>query len=198
MIRVSIVADTLARARTLADLLAEDERLDIIEARAVSGGIEHAPTGMADVILAAGLLRSHIPDAGPPVVVMADRPVEQARFGREVRAWLPGNCSAAELAAALFAVANDLVVLTPDQSKRWLRPSSTEEHESIAVEALTPRELQVLRMLADGLGNKEIAQQLGISEHTAKFHVAQILAKLGANSRAEAVALGMRRGLVPI
>jgi DNA-binding CsgD family transcriptional regulator len=58
--------------------------------------------------------------------------------------------------------------------------------------------LEVLRMLADGLGNKEIADRLGISDHTAKFHVAQILAKFGAGSRAEAVAIGMRRGLVPV
>lgn len=68
----------------------------------------------------------------------------------------------------------------------------------IVVEALTPRELQVLRMMADGLANEEIAAQLGISDHTAKFHVAQVLAKLGASSRAEAVAAGMRSGLVPI
>ncbi len=152
---------------------------------------------MADAILAAGLPRHQIPRSGPPVVVVADRPVQQAAFEREIRAWLPADSSAAELAAALLAVANDLIVLTPDQARRWLRPPP-EENEHIPVEALTPRELQVLRTLADGLGNKEIAQQLGISEHTAKFHVAQILAKLGANSRAEAVAVGMRRGLVPI
>jgi DNA-binding NarL/FixJ family response regulator len=152
---------------------------------------------MADVILAAGLPRQQIPRAGAPVVVVADRSVEQAGFEREIRAWLPSDSSAAELAAALLAVANDLVVLTPDQARRWLRPQP-EENENISVEALTPRELEVLRTLADGLGNKEIAQQLGISEHTAKFHVAQILAKFGAHSRAEAVALGIRRGLVPI
>ncbi len=53
-------------------------------------------------------------------------------------------------------------------------------------------------MLADGLGNKQIAGQLGISDHTVKFHVSQILAKLGAATRTEAVAIGMRRGLVPV
>jgi DNA-binding NarL/FixJ family response regulator len=53
-------------------------------------------------------------------------------------------------------------------------------------------------MMADGLANKEIATQLAISDHTAKFHVAQILAKLGASTRAEAVSIGIRRGLVPI
>jgi DNA-binding NarL/FixJ family response regulator len=63
-------------------------------------------------------------------------------------------------------------------------------------EPLTTREREVLRLLAAGLGNKEIAAKLSISEHTAKFHVASILGKLGAASRTEAVALGMRHGLI--
>jgi DNA-binding NarL/FixJ family response regulator len=63
-------------------------------------------------------------------------------------------------------------------------------------EALTPRESEVLQMLASGLANKEIAARLTISEHTVKFHVASILGKLGAGSRTEAVSLGIRRGLV--
>ena len=63
---------------------------------------------------------------------------------------------------------------------------------------LTAREIEVLGMLAEGLGNKTIASRLGISTHTAKFHVASILAKLGAGSRTEAVTIGMRRGLVVI
>ena len=63
-------------------------------------------------------------------------------------------------------------------------------------EPLTPRESEVLQMLASGLANKEIAAKLAISEHTVKFHVASILGKLGAGSRTEAVSLGIRRGLV--
>jgi two-component system, NarL family, response regulator YdfI len=63
---------------------------------------------------------------------------------------------------------------------------------------LTPRELAVLRLLAHGLGNKEIAEELLISRHTVKYHVASVLAKLGVHSRTEAVTLGLRRGLVPL
>lgn len=63
-------------------------------------------------------------------------------------------------------------------------------------EPLTPREGEVLQRLASGLGNKQIADQLHISEHTVKFHVASILGKLGAGTRTEAVALGIRQGLV--
>ena len=63
---------------------------------------------------------------------------------------------------------------------------------------LTPRETEVLRMIADGLGNKEIAARLGISDHTVKFHISAILAKLGASNRAEAVTLGIREGLIMV
>lgn len=64
--------------------------------------------------------------------------------------------------------------------------------------ALTRRELGVLRLVAHGLGNKEIARELGISTHTVKYHLASLLAKLGVHSRTEAVTMGLRRGLVPL
>ena len=63
---------------------------------------------------------------------------------------------------------------------------------------LTRRELSVLRLVAQGLGNKEIASELGISTHTVKYHLASLLAKLGVHSRTEAVTIGLRRGLVPL
>ncbi|MGK2965089.1 MAG: response regulator transcription factor, partial [Tepidiformaceae bacterium] len=65
-------------------------------------------------------------------------------------------------------------------------------------EPLTSRELDVLRQLALGLPNKTIAFNLGISDHTVKFHVSAVLAKLGAASRTEAVMLAARRGLLPL
>jgi DNA-binding NarL/FixJ family response regulator len=64
--------------------------------------------------------------------------------------------------------------------------------------ALTRRELSVLRLVAHGLGNKEIASELGISRHTVKYHLASLLAKLGVHSRTEAVTIGLRKGLVPL
>ena len=64
------------------------------------------------------------------------------------------------------------------------------------VTPLTPRELEVLRLLADGASNKIIAHRLGISDHTVKFHVTSILSKLNAGTRTEAVTLGVRQGLV--
>lgn len=66
----------------------------------------------------------------------------------------------------------------------------------VAPATLTPRELEVLRLMADGASNKIIAHRLGISDHTVKFHVTSILSKLNAGTRTEAVTLGVRQGLV--
>jgi DNA-binding NarL/FixJ family response regulator len=114
-----------------------------------------------------------------------------------IRAALPGDISPEQLIAALQAVASGLLVLHPSHAEEGLAASSAPANalDELA-ESLTSRELEVLQMLASGLSNKEIAVRLNISGHTAKFHVASILGKLGAGSRAEAVALGIRRGLV--
>ncbi len=64
------------------------------------------------------------------------------------------------------------------------------------VEPLTPREIEILRTMGDGFGNKEIAVRFGISENTVKFHVGSVMGKLGAGSRTEAVMLGIRHGIV--
>lgn len=119
-----------------------------------------------------------------------------------VRAVLPNDLSPDQLAAALRAVASGLLVLDPAQALAPVNthgfppsPARSPGLEDLA-EALTPRESEVLQMLGSGLGNKEIAAKLAISEHTVKFHVASILGKLGAATRTEAVSLGIRRGLI--
>jgi two-component system, NarL family, response regulator YdfI len=114
-----------------------------------------------------------------------------------VRAVLPGDISPDQLVATLQAAASGLMVLHPAQVKDGFPAASAPQREvDELAEALTRRESEVLQMLAAGLGNKEIAARLGISEHTVKFHVASILGKLGAGSRTEAVSIGIRRGLV--
>jgi two-component system, NarL family, response regulator YdfI len=114
-----------------------------------------------------------------------------------IRAVLPGDISPDQLVATLQAAASGLMVLHPAQIKDGFPAASAPQREvDELAEALTRRESEVLQMLAAGLGNKEIAARLGISEHTVKFHVASILGKLGAGSRTEAVSIGIRRGLV--
>jgi DNA-binding NarL/FixJ family response regulator len=114
-----------------------------------------------------------------------------------IRAVLPREISTDQLAAALQAAAAGLVVLHPTEIPAAV-PSVAPASQPLAElpEPLTRREREVLQMLAAGLANKEIAARLNISDHTAKFHVASILGKLGAATRTEAVALGIRRGLV--
>jgi NarL family two-component system response regulator YdfI len=113
-----------------------------------------------------------------------------------IRAVLPNEIPIGQLVAALRAAAAGLVVLHPSEVPAFpaIQPASQALAE--LPEPLTRREREVLQMLAAGLANKEIAARLNISDHTAKFHVAAILGKLGAATRAEAVALGIRRGLV--
>ena len=199
MIRVALLANTLVAARNLAELLGEDERLEIVELQTVSGNREFSRRNTVDVLVAIGLLLDRIPSDGPPVVALTDEPLVEMPFRQALRAILPLHSSAAEIGAAIVAAASELIVMTQSQARKWLGvPRSAHFNDDFGIETLTARELQVLRMLADGLANKQIADDLKISEHTAKFHVAQILSKLRAASRAEAVAIGMRRGLVPV
>lgn len=134
------------------------------------------------------------------IVVLSDRSepgrvVEALRSG--VRAILPGDMSSDQIVASLEAAAAGLIVLHPAEVEAMF-PAAEPTSSALAelIEPLTPRESEVLQMLASGLANKEIATRLAISEHTVKFHVASILGKLGAASRTEAVTLGIRRGLV--
>ena len=194
MIRVLILADSLLRAQNLAGILSEDERLDIADARAAFSSHEPGPV---DVIVTAGLPPARILRWGLPVVALTDDVLAEENADA-VHACLPPNSPVALIAAAITAASHDLIVLTRQQGKERLAHSSPAMGEYTGAETLTPREFEVLRLLAAGLGNKQLAGQLGISNHTAKFHVAQILAKLGAGSRTEAVSIAIRRGLIPI
>ena len=105
-----------------------------------------------------------------------------------------------DLVAALHAALGGLCTLSPRHLTKLADPAENANTPLSAewIEPLTPRELQILRMLSEGLANRAIAAQLEISEHTAKFHVGQILAKLGAESRTEAVTIGIRHGLIMV
>jgi two-component system, NarL family, response regulator YdfI len=147
-----------------------------------------------------GSLRQSQLSSEAAVVVLSDRfepgrLTEALRAG--VRAILPGDMSPDQIVAGLEAAAAGLIVLHPAELDAMF-PAAEPASSPLAelIEPLTPRESEVLQMLASGLANKEIATRLAISEHTVKFHVASILGKLGAASRTEAVTLGIRRGLV--
>jgi len=149
--------------------------------------------------------------SGLRVIVLADHP-EPAWAARMLRAGvssiLQRDASCQQIAAAIQAASEELVVLQQDIVDDILDESLLEEGEGSDVEGsdsrdmeplveeLTRREVEVLRMVAAGLGNREIASRLGVSEHTIKFHVSSILGKLGAASRTEAVTCGIKRGFI--
>jgi NarL family two-component system response regulator YdfI len=117
-----------------------------------------------------------------------------------VRAILSRESDPDNVLSAIYAVYDGLVLLSTATAESLAAVYGDQplEVEDEMFEEVTSRETDVLRMLAEGLVNKDIAARLGISEHTVKFHISSILDKLGASTRTEAVTLGIRRGLIPI
>ncbi len=133
----------------------------------------------------------------PSVLLVRDPPASMNGALRQgARAVLPANATAAQIAAAIEAVAAGLFVFDPADIEQLLPSRALNRPSARLVEPMTPREIEVLRAMAEGLANKEIAARLGISENTVKFHVGSVMGKLGAASRTEAVTLGIRHGLV--
>ena len=148
--------------------------------------------------------------AAPRIVLLTDQPVtdqpdavragELLRLG--VRVLLSRDAAPDEILAAVQGAAAGLVAFAAEWLDRVVPPATAMLRRpgdgSTREAPLSTREAEVLRMVADGLANKQIAARLQISEHTVKFHVASILAKLHASTRAEAVRNGARRGLVVV
>lgn len=137
----------------------------------------------------------------PSIFIVAAGELRQVA-GRDLDAahgWISRESSGAELVAAIRAVASGLIVIEPSLAAHLLPGGPQEAGDRVeAGMQLTARELDVLRWLAAGLPNKAIALELGISEHTVKFHVGSVLSKLDARSRTEAVTTAARRGLLAL
>jgi len=127
------------------------------------------------------------------VLLLSDDQPHVEEMKRSSRVWgiLPTDSSAEELTAAIHALSQGLIVGAP----HLLFES---EDEPIERGPLTERELEVLGLLAQGLANKQIAVELGISEHTVKFHVSSIYTKLNVTNRTEAVRAGLRGGWIAL
>ena len=127
------------------------------------------------------------------ILLLSDDQPNVREMNRSSRVWgvLPTDSSAEELTAAIHALSQGLIVGAPT----LLFES---ENEPVERGPLTERELEVLGLLSKGLANKQIAVQLGISEHTVKFHVSSIYTKLNVTNRTEAVREGLRGGLIAL
>ena len=118
--------------------------------------------------------------------------------GADGWAVVPAAASPEDLAAAANAAGRGFGVAPPDRLARTSRPARPDWDDEVMEERLTPREQEVLELVAQGQSNRGIAAALGISDHTVKFHLASIFGKLGASTRTEAVRRGLRRGLIEI
>jgi DNA-binding NarL/FixJ family response regulator len=208
VIRLLIAAPSAIVRAGLESVGAQGSRVEVVGAAGMAGLSAAIDRYQPDVVLVAveahhdeppdDLIALAARNGAPAIIVLA--PDLQSSWTGDalragIRAVLPGDLGPREILAAVEAAAAGLAVLHPQDI-----PALVAERPLPAVQtqALTPRESQVLVMLAEGHGNKTIAWKLGISEHTAKFHVASILSKLNAGTRTEAVTLGIRRGLILI
>jgi DNA-binding NarL/FixJ family response regulator len=202
-LRIVVVAnDPLAR-RGLAALISREQGLTITAQLGAEEDRLDMPSQEADVAvwdLGAGprpsLARvAQATRAGLPIVVLVHEEDDALQaLAAGARAVLFRDAPPDRLASAIRAVHEGLLVLDDAFAAHALRPPPPPP--PVLVEALTSRETEVLQLLAQGLANKAIADRLGISDHTAKFHVNAILGKLGVQSRTEAIVQAARLGLV--
>ncbi|MBV9582595.1 MAG: response regulator transcription factor [Chloroflexi bacterium] len=145
------------------------------------------------------LMAQRYSDSPRSAVVLSDEPGmanQLARAGLRGWACLARDADADQLDLAVRSAEAGLVLLDLPLAATSLALPALAAGTAESSEPLTARELQVLQLVAQGLPNKGIARRLGISENTAKFHVASLCGKLGASSRTEAVTLAARRGLI--
>jgi DNA-binding NarL/FixJ family response regulator len=209
-LRILIVADdSLARAG-LAALLAQEPgcqvvgqtpgdadlaaEIDVAQPDMVVWDLGWAPAGALERL-------AEQREALPPVLALL--PTDDTVAKSAAQAWRAGaqgllerTASVEVILAAARSVTMGLAVLARDLAGEMLALAAPDSSTASLVEPLTPRENEVLQLLAEGLTNRAIAQRLGISEHTVKFHVNAILGKLAAQSRADAVMRATRLGLI--
>jgi len=177
-------------------------RVDVCHPRELQAFVAEHPEAIVAMVLADAETRRMLRamrgwPRSPTIIVLSDDPAKSWSSASRmlgVRAALPLRATASELAAAVRAVHAGLFVLHPEA----LAPSMAGDTAVAAGTPLTSREREIVELMADGASNRMMASRLAISRHTVKFHVASILAKLGARSRTEAVALALRRGLVAV
>ncbi len=211
-VRVAVIAASSQERASLQALVEANPALEFLGSAADAEKLVDCLAGsVPDVVVtdiapeASDALKTlfELSHASPSLVLLSDDPDSDwilDALPADAAAILPRNAMPAEIVLSIEAVAAGLCVLSPDILARLLAGTgqSRQKASGEPFEALTSREIEVLAMLADGLGNKEIARQLDISDNTVKFHLSSIFGKLGATNRTEAVMLGMRHGFIMV
>ncbi|HKS73793.1 MAG TPA: response regulator transcription factor [Terriglobales bacterium] len=200
-IRVLLAAASAVRRAGLEALIKNAPSLELAGSLESTRHLQQHVRDLAPDIVLLDLERAHGElSSQAPMVVLIDQPdpgwaAQALRSG--VKGIVPRDAEVEIITAAIQAARSGVVLLDADVSAALaarIRPPA--DSRDTTTEELTPREIEVLGMLAEGLGNRDIADRLGISNHTVKFHISSILDKLGATSRTEAVTLGLRKGLI--
>jgi two-component system, NarL family, nitrate/nitrite response regulator NarL len=194
-IRVALLTDDPLLRAGLSSLLAQVGSIDVVEGDAAEVALWDAGTDASKTLARLAELRTM---SVPVVAVVGDAAHTAPALAAGARGVVLRDQVGPGIHAALAAVRSGLTVmdsqlassLVPSQPVRTDAPKGRGE--------LTERERQVVQLLSEGLSNKLIADRLGISDHTAKFHVNGVMMKLGASTRTEAVVEAMRRGLIKL
>ena len=211
LVRIAIISPSVAMRVGLRALLAEDESHEIVfEGRYLSGLEQiHQPADVLLITSDAGDLdqvKYFIKTApSTAILFLISNDSHPARIFSgldETLVWgvLATEATSEEIIAAIHALDQGLLVGKPALLKQRFSPGADSQDNLLlsGAEALTKREIEVLQLLVQGLANKQIANALGISEHTIKFHISSIYSKLGVNNRAEVVRVGVRSGLITL
>ena len=202
MIRVTIVSPNHALRVGLRGMLAGHPEISVI---GESVNLDNVNETETEVVLFASVSSAFLLDGKKDYAILfLTEGVESVRplLNSKVRTWglLSTDTTEDELAAAIHAVGQGLWVGAPGLVEgllRFQRAGESSGEESL-IEPLTAREKEVLQLMAQGLANKQIALALAISEHTVKFHLSSLYAKLGISSRTEAVRRGIELGLISL
>ena len=201
MIRVTIVSPNHALRVGLREMLNRNPAIHVV---GEVTRVEDLNEKETEVAVLASVSSARLQEGNNFAVLFLTDSVELVRLmlNSSVRAWgvLPADVGEDELSAAVLAVAEGLWVGAPGLVEGLMRlPRGGEgTGEESLPEPLTSREKEVLQHMAEGLANKQIALLLSISEHTVKFHLSSLYAKLGVSSRTEAVKRGIELGLISL
>ena len=203
MIRVTIVSPNPALRIGLRELLSDYTDIDVIGEAADLDELDLMSNKTEVLVLASVSPFPELEEEGPAILLLTDDFEDvQLMVGKSERVWgaLSPQVGEDELVAAIKALGEGLWVGSPALVKGLMNISNQIElvNEGELPEPLTPREIEVLQLVTQGLANKQVALSLNISEHTVKFHLSSLFAKLNVGSRTEAVRVGLSMGLISL